>query len=370
MTSTTRTAARRSRHSLRVGFVALSDAAPFAAARELGLFAARGLTVDLRREVGWASVRDKVIYGELEAAQAPAPMLWSAQLGLGGPAAAVLTALVLNLHGNALTLSTRLRTAGVHDAATFRAEALRRRGDNRLTLGVVFNYSSHHLLLRQWLAAAGVEAERDVRIVVVPPAQMFRNLAAGTLDGFCAGEPWNTVAVQAGEGWCPAWSARLAPGHLEKVLLVRADFAQERAAEHLALVAALTEACAWCDVPANRGQLATWLAGPRYLDLPAEPIRAALTGHFDDGRGQAAAVPDFHIFSRGGANIPQPAAAAALQSELVAAGLLPRELVSPDLPRRLFRDDLHHAALRKTTDHAPAHHTHPHGFSSSEPCLA
>jgi len=337
---------------LRLGFVALSDAAPLVAARELGLFGRHGLVVELRREVGWATVRDKVIYGELDAAQAPAPLLWSAQLGLGGPAGAVLTALVLNRHGNALTLSTRLRPGGVGAVPDFRAAALRRRGERRLTLGVVHPFSSHHLLLRQWLTAAGLEPERDVRIVVVPPAQMYRNLAAGTLDGYCAGEPWGTVAVRAGEGWCPAWSARLAPAHLEKVLMVRASFAEGRSAEHLALVAALHEACAWCDVPANRPQLARWLAGANYLALPVEAILPALTGRFDCGQGVVEAVPDFHIFSRGGANLPSPEAAAALQAELVAAGLIPRTAVSPDLPGRLFRPDLYRAALSQTTTHA------------------
>lgn len=349
----------RSGQPLRLGFASLCDAAPLVAAHELGLFAQRGLRVDLRREVGWATVRDKVIYGELEAAQAPAPMLWAAQLGLGGARADVLTALVLNLHGNALTLSTRLRDAGVQDAATFRTEALSRRGERRLTLGVVFPYSSHHLLLRHWLKAAGVNPERDVRIVVVPPAQMFRNLAAGTLDGYCVGEPWNTVAVRTGEGWCPAWSARLTPGHLEKVLLVRADFARERAAEHLALVATLHEACAWCDVPANREPLARWLAAPRYLDVPVEALLPSLTGRFDAGHGPTERVPDFHIFSRGGANRPAPEAAAALQTDLVAAGLVPRDAATADLPKKLFRDDLHRAALAlgpayATADATPA----------------
>ncbi len=347
---------RRSPRSLRVGFVALNDAAPLVAAQELDLFNRHGVSVALQREVGWATVRDKVIYGELEAAQAPAPMLWAAQLGLGGPACPVLTALVLSLHGNALTLSTRLLRDGVEDAASFRAEALRRCGEDRLTLAVVFPYSSHHLLLRQWLVRAGLNPGRDVRIVVVPPAQMFRNLAAGTLDGYWAGEPWGTVAIHHGEGWCPAWSAQLAPAHLEKILLVRADFARERADEHLALVAALHAACGWCDEPANRAQLAQWLARPRYLDLPIDLLRPALTGQFQTGAGAVRTIPDFHIFARGGANTPHVAAAAALQAELITAGLVDREAASPDLPAKLFRPDLLHDALHRTPapSHAPA----------------
>jgi len=361
---------RRSPRRLRLGFVALTDAAPLIAAQELGLFIRHRVEVDLRREVGWATVRDKVVYGELDAAQAPAPLLWSAQLGLGGPRCDVLTALVLNLHGNAITLSSRLHSAGVNNAATFRAEAHRRRGEARLTLGIVYPFSSHHLQLRQWLLAAGLDPEKDVRIVVVPPAQMFRNLAAGTLDGYCAGEPWGSVAVQAGQGWCPTWSARLSPGHVEKVLMVRADFARERSDEHLALVAALNEACAWCDEPGNRPQLAGWLAEPRYLDVSVHAIRPALTGRFDNGAGQIETVADFHIFSRGGANRPNPAAAATLQNELGSAGLLPSPLTSTDLPSRLFRADLYRAATSRRSDHANENPSPSPRRNSIEPCLS
>jgi len=333
---------------LRVGFLPLTDAAPFAVAEQLGLFARHGLRVELRREIGWATIREKIIYGELDAAHALAPMLWSAQLGLGCPPCDVLTALVLNLHGNAITLSRTLRDAGVRDAATFRAVARERRGRQPLTLGVVFPFSSHRLLLRDWLLAAGLDPEHDVRTVVVPPAQMFRNLAAGTIDGFCSGEPWNTLAVREGAGWCPAWSAAQQPGHVEKVLMVTARFAEQRAAEHRALVAALLEACAWCDEPQNRERLAELLASAAYLNLPARVIAPTLLGQFDCGHGRIETVPDFHVFHRGDANVPTPDKAIALQRDLGAAGLLdPAAAADPKLPRRLFREDLHRAALHQ-----------------------
>lgn len=335
---------------LRVGFLALTDAAPFVAAEELGLFVRHGLRVELRREIGWATIREKIIYGELDAAQAPAPMLWSAQLGLGCPRADVLTALVINLHGNALTLSNTLWEAGVRDAASLRDHARTRKGQAQLTFGVVFPYSSHHLLLRDWLRAAGLDPERDVRIVVVPPAQMFRNLAAQTIDGFCSGEPWNSLAVREGAGWCPTWSAAQQPGHLEKVLMVTRRFAETRPAEHGALVRALSEAAAWCDEPQNRERLAELLAEARYLNLPVRIVTPALLGQFDCGRGRTVTVPDFHVFHRGDAGVPAVAKAAALQQALAAAGLLPAA-PDPDLPRRLFREDLHRDFLHSHLTH-------------------
>lgn len=348
-----RTAATKPR-PLRVGFLALTDAAPLIVAQEGGFFQRHGLRVELRREIGWATIREKILYGELDAAQALAPMLWSAQLGLGCVPGSVLTAFVFNLHGNALTLSRKLHAEGGRDAASLRAIAKSRRGESRLTLGVVFSYSSHHLHLRQWLRAAQIHPENDVRIAIVPPAQMFRNLESGTIDGFCSGEPWNTIAVREGIGWCPTWSAAHAPGHIEKVLMVTERFASARAAEHAAMIAALSEAAAWCDEPANRERLAGMLSAAPYLNLPTRVIAPALLGRFDCGLGRVETVPDFVVFHRDDANVPAAEKAAALQRELSAAGILPANL-DPQLPRRLFREDLYREAL----PHLPPHETVP-----------
>jgi ABC-type nitrate/sulfonate/bicarbonate transport system substrate-binding protein len=346
---------------LRIGFLALTDAAPLVVAKELGCFERQGLQVELCREVGWATIRDKVVYGELDAAHAPAPMLWAAQLGLGCGPADVCTGFVFNLHGNAITLSTRLWEAGVRDAATLREEALRRRGENKLTFGIVFGHSMHHVLLRQWLRDAHLDPERDVRIAVVPPAQMFRNLVAGTLDGYCAGEPWNTLSVQQAQGWCPAWSSALAPGHVEKVLLVRHGFAERHAVEHLRLIAALTTAARWCDEPANRPELARLLSAPAYLDLPETVIAPSLLGRFTTRPGVTESVPDFHVFSRGDANAPTADRAATLQNELVTSGIIPRSSLVPSLSRRLFREDLYREATANLDPHAHQQLKHLHG---------
>lgn len=338
---------------MRLGFVALTDAAPLIVAEARGLFIRAGLQVELHREIGWATVRDKIIYGELDAAQAPAPLLWSAQLGIHCPPCDVLTALVLNLHGNAITLSRKLWDSGVRDDAALRKLARERRRRQPLTFGAVFPFSSHHLLLRSWLRAADIDPDRDVRIVVVPPAQMFRNLSAGTIDGFCAGEPWNTLASQQGIGWSRLCSAVSAPGHVEKVLVVRKAFADSSPSEHAALVRALLEACLWCDEPQNREAIAELLAQLPFLNMPAEAIAPTLLGRFDAGCGRIQDVPDFHVFHRAGANEPTPAKAEALQAQLCADGILPATSADPSLPRRLFRDDLYREFTQPHSHNAP-----------------
>lgn len=290
--------------ALRLGFVPLTDCAPLVVAQEYGIFRKYGLHVTLSRELGWATIRDKIIYGELEAAHAVAGMPVAATLGLGSIPCDCLTALVLNLHGNAITLSNDLWRRGVRDGATLREEITRTRHEKTYTFGIVYPFSSHNFLLRAWLAAAGIEPNRDVRVVVVPPAQMVGNLKAGHLDGFCVGEPWNSVAVHARVGWCVAASAELDPGHPEKVLMVRREFAEKREQEHLALVAALLEACEFCEAVENHGKMISALARPEYVGVAVNALRPGIQGPFDFGHGIVRSVPGFNIFHRHDANAP------------------------------------------------------------------
>ena len=332
---------------LRVGFVPLLDCAPLVMAQELGLFWKHGLRVKLERELGWATVRDKIIYGELDAAHALAAMPVSATLGLGSIPCDCLTALVMNLHGNAITLANDLWQRGVRDGDTLREEIKRSRREKVLTFGVVFPFSSHRHLLRKWFSAHGIDSERDVRMVVVPPPQMAANLKAGNLDGFCVGEPWNSVAVQARAGWCVAASSELDPGHPEKVLMVRREFAEQRADEHLALVAALLEACEFCAAPENHERIAAMLAQPEFVGVPAEILRRGLDGRLDLGGEAARTVPDFCRFHGAGVNEPTGDKAAWALELVRASGLCPQPSeLNFAFGRRVFRADLFDQAVR------------------------
>ena len=332
---------------LRLGFVPLTDCAPLVMAAELGLFRKYGLNVALSRELGWATIRDKTIYNELDAAHAVAGMPFAATLGLGSIKCDCLTALVLNLHGNAITLANDLWKRGVRNGVSLKSEIARTRGEKIFTFGVVHPFSSHNFLLRAWLAAAGINPERDVRIVVVPPPQMVANLKAGHLDGFCAGEPWNSVAVQTHAGWIAATSAALDFGHPEKVLMVRRDFAERRADEHLALVAALLEACAYCAAPENRNEIVATLARPEYVNAPVAALRRGFDGEFDFGHGRVEAVPDFHVFHGHDANEPSGRKAAWVLEHFRNHSLCPNPLLlNFALGRAVFRADLFEKASR------------------------
>jgi ABC-type nitrate/sulfonate/bicarbonate transport system substrate-binding protein len=337
---------------LRLGFVPLIDCAPLVMAQELELFAKYDLDVELRRQTGWATVRDKILYADLDAAHALAPMPFAATLGLGSIRCECVAGLVLNLHGNAITLSQDLRQRGVRDARTLRAEIERSRGHKTFTFGIVFPWSSHSFLLRQWLASGGIDPDTDVRIVVVPPPAMFTALKAGNLDGYCVGEPWNSMAVEAGNGWCPAVSAQLAPGHPEKVLMVRREFTETHASEHLRLIAALLEACAFCDQSENREQLISTLARPHYLNTPASTLRRSLTGSFDFGGNRTEIVPGFHCFGGEAANEPSVNKARWILEHLLRLGAIPdRTAIRTLASGTVFRADIFEEAKQLLATH-------------------
>ena len=333
--------------ALRIGFIALNDAAPIIVAQEHGFFKKHGLAVTLSREVGWATIRDKVIHRELDAAHALGAMLISTRLGSNCLPTDCLTAFVLNTNGNCITLSEELWQLGVRDARSLRDEIVRSRHERTYVFGVVFAHSAQRILLCDWLRSGGIDPEKDVRIVIVPPPQLFRNLAAGTIDGYCVGDPWNSLAVREKIGWCPDLSPTLATGHAEKVLMVLNDFAETRADEHFALVAALAEAAELCDRADFRPELCTLLARKEYINVPARVIQSSLIGPFEAGHRTTFPAADFIQFHRDGANDPTEAKAAWLIEGFKRNRFLPAGVTIPaDLGKKTFRSDLHHLALQ------------------------
>jgi ABC-type nitrate/sulfonate/bicarbonate transport system substrate-binding protein len=216
-----------------------------------------------------------------------------------------------------------------------------------MTLGVVSPLSSHHFLLRNWLSGHGIHPDRDVRIVTVPPPQMCLNLKAGNLDGYCVGEPWNSLAVQNGLGWCVAASCQLAPFHPEKVLMVQKRFAVERAEEHVALIAALLEACAWCDRPANHPTMIRTLARAEYLNLHENVLQAGFANTFQFGNNRAEVLPEFTIFHRHEANEPSMEKSAWVVNNILHSGVLPEpSTFNAAAARQTFRPDIYQQATK------------------------
>ena len=276
----------------RIGILRLTDAAPLILARESGYFAAENIEAALSVEPSWANVADKLAYGLLDGAMLLPPLAMALEMGLsgGGGPEPILVPATLSLNGNTVTLAERWAGAirgsepampAIETARRFGA-LIRERGEKPV-LAVVHTFSTHNLLLRYWLAAGGIDPERDVTFTVVPPAETVDALRDRRIDGFCAGAPWGAVAAQAGLGRTVATSSAIWNHGSEKVFAVRRRIADDEPGRLQAVLRAVLRAAAYCDDPANAAAVASILAEDRYLGLPAEIVRTSLPGARRDG---------------------------------------------------------------------------------------
>ena len=333
--------ARRKPKTLRVGFLAENDCAPVVVAHEFGWFEHYGLKVELRSEASWKHIHDKFHLGLLDAAHAPASLPFLMNVGLTPERHACVVGLVLSLEGNAITVSHNLSRMGVVDAATMGEHVRNERGRRTYAFGVASPLSPQYFLLCQWLKDADLP-HSAVRIESAPSEQLFPLLKLGYLDGYCAGEPWGSVAAQAGVGQYVATSAQLAPLHPEKVLMVRKDFAERRAEEHELLLAALIQACYQCDLPEERPAICDKLAQARYVNAPADCLAPGLVNAgVADGEGRGTHA--WNIFYRTRANEPSAAKAAWVTGQLYE---FLRWASRPSSLDGVFRPDIYRRARR------------------------
>jgi bicarbonate transport system ATP-binding protein len=266
--------------NLEIGFLPLVACAPIVVAKEKGLFEHHGLDeVNLVRESSWRGVQDGIAGGYLDASQMPSGMpVWLTIGGLDNKPLPTVSALTLTRNGNAITLDKRFFDQGVVTLNDLK-KMLLETPDRRHAFGVVHPASMHNLLLRYWLAAGGIDPNKDVEVLMLPPAQMVANLEAGNIDGYCIGEPWNVRAALDKISYTIATDLEIWDGHPGKVLGVREDWALAYPNTHVALVKALLEACQYCADPANHAEVREILSRPEYLDCDMEYISLSDMSH-------------------------------------------------------------------------------------------
>jgi ABC-type nitrate/sulfonate/bicarbonate transport system substrate-binding protein len=270
---------------LRIGYMPLTDAALLHVAEARGFAKARGLDLELVRETSWANVRDKLAIGHFDAAHLLAPAAIASAIGIGQVAVPLVTPMALGLNGNAITVSQplydSLRGAACGDLSDPRVSAAalakvvadrRAKREAPPTFGHVFPFSSHHYQLRVWLRAGGISPDEDVRLIVVPPPFMVETLRKGQVDGFCVGAPWNSLAAAAGVGIILHAGIAIVRNCPEKVLAVRADWAEAHVDEVRALAGAIADASAWAVEAANRTELIDLLTSVAGVGVTPETI--------------------------------------------------------------------------------------------------
>ncbi|WP_234685654.1 CmpA/NrtA family ABC transporter substrate-binding protein [Bradyrhizobium monzae] len=353
---------------LRIGFIPLVDAAALIVAVDKGFAAAEGLEVELVREVSWSNVRDKLNIGLFDAAHLLAPVAIASSLGLGHVKVPIAAPFNLGINGNAITVSPALHAALMEEIdgdrfdplATAKALAKvvakrRKAGADPLTFGMTFPFSTHNYQLRFWMAAAGVDPDEDVRLVVLPPPFMVDSLANGHVDAFCVGAPWNSVAVDLGIGHILHFVSDILVRAAEKVLAVRQVWADKHPDVVASLVRAAVKGAEFIEQPANLAEATQLLARSERIGVDAEVIQRSLTGRLKiSPDGAVRESGRYLLVGREGAGRPDPVQAAWLYAQMVRWG---QTALSPEALRTamaVFRSDLYDAALGRNGEGQPS----------------
>jgi nitrate/nitrite transport system substrate-binding protein len=316
---------------LKLGFIKLTDCAPLVIAKEQGYFEDEGLNVNLEAQANWKVLLDRVISGELDGAHMLAGQPIGATIGFGTKAH-VITSFSMDLNGNGITVSNALwkqmqendpKLASPTPAHPISATSLvpsvkaAKAKGTPLKMGMVFPVSTHNYELRYWLAASNIHpgmytAEdttgtkgADILLSVTPPPQMPATLEAGTINGYCVGEPWNQQAVLRGIGVPVTTNYDIWKNNPEKVFGVTSAWAAKNKKTHVAVVKALIRAGKWLDQgPENRKQAAKILSKKEYVGADYEVIANSMTGTFLFQKTDKRAMPDFNVFYRYYATYP------------------------------------------------------------------
>jgi len=270
---------------INLGFMALSDCASVVVAATQGFAQPFGLTLNLKRQSSWASLRDNLVNGQLDAAHSLYGLIYAVHLGIGGIAATDMAVLMgLNQNGQSLNLSHGLQALGVTHPEALHQHV--HQSHSKLKFAQTFPTGTHAMWLYYWLASQGIHPLQDVDSVVVPPQQMITHLQAGRIDGFCVGEPWAASAVQQNMGFTLATTQSLWPDHPEKVLGCTRAFVEQYPNTARALVMAVLEASRFIEQSTeNRRSTAHLLSAPAYLNTDVACIEPRLLGEYSDGLG-------------------------------------------------------------------------------------
>jgi two-component system, oxyanion-binding sensor len=265
---------------IRVGLLRLVDSAPVIVAEADGLFRDQGIDVQISVEPSWSNVADKLTYGVLDAAVMLPPLALAACAGLRGPKARLVVPMSLSQGGNAIVASNEAADSLAQGGSQPRFGLLDWLATQtvRPRFAVVHAFSTHNLLLRYWFASGGVDPDRDIETVVLPPEDVVEALAAGRITGFCAGAPWGDEAERKGAGRILIGTSVIWPFHPEKCLCVGEAWADANPELLHRLLRSVLRAQIRCDEPEDAPRIAALLADPSGLRLPEEACRASLPG--------------------------------------------------------------------------------------------
>lgn len=353
--------------TVRAGFIPLVDAAPLIVASELGFANEEDLNLQLIRETSWATIRDRLAVAHLDIAHILAPLPVAANLGLTPLGVPMVVPMALGNGANTITISRKvyenelavhnppqdLSAHGTLEAFSAMVAARRKQKLEPIKLGIVHAFSAHNYQLSYWLAAANIDLTEDVELVVVPPSLMPAALAAGQIDGFCAGEPWGTAAVLEGSGFILTTNAHIWRNSPEKVISARQSWVSEDQERIAKLIRAIYRAAVWCDQGDNQEALTLLLARPEYLGVPVDHIRPSLKRRLLAQDGSPHSVEGFLNFSQNAATFPWASHALWFYSQMIRWGQAELHERALTAARATYRPGLYRKALASLSVELP-----------------
>jgi nitrate/nitrite transport system substrate-binding protein len=281
----------------KLGFIALTDAAPLFVAKEKGLFAKYGMPdVEVEKQSSWGTTRDNLVLGSegngIDGAHilTPMPYLISAGVVTQNNVPTPMHILArLNLNSQGISVANEYADLKVGlDAAPLRVALEKKKASGRsIKAAMTFPGGTHDLWIRYWMAAGGIDPDKDIETIVVPPPQMVANMKVGTMDFFCVGEPWNEQLIHQKAGYSALTTGEIWKDHPEKVLGMRAAWVEKNPRAAKALLMAVMEAQQWCDNDANKDEMAAISSKRQWMNVPVADIDARIKGNFDYGTGRA-----------------------------------------------------------------------------------
>ena len=292
------------KEEVKIGFIPLTDCASVVMASVLGIDKKYGVKIVPTKESSWASVRDKLVNGELDFAHVLYGLVYGVHLGVGGQKKDMAVLMTLNNNGQAITLSKKLADKGAIDGATL--AKLMAAEKREYTFAQTFPTGTHAMWLYYWMAANGINPMKDAKVITVPPPQMVANMRVGNMDGFCVGEPWNHRAIMDGIGITATTTQDIWKDHPEKVLGTTAEYAKKYPNTSRAVTAAILEASRWIDASiANRNKMAETIADKAFVNTSVDAVNQRILGRYQNGRGLTWDDPNsMKFYNEGLVNFP------------------------------------------------------------------
>lgn len=292
---------------IKLGIIALTDCSPIVLAHEKGFFKKYGINSTVSKEASWAVIRDKLVTGENQATHMLIGMPLASTMGLGGSAPTpMVIPWLLNRNGQAITLANKFKGSVTADPKALKPmvdEA--KAAGSPLTFAMTFPPGTHAMWMRYYLAAGGIDPDKDINLIVIPPPQMVANMKVGKMDGFCVGEPWNARSIADDIGFTSITTQEMWKNHPEKVCAFTKEFAEANPKTVKAVLKGLHDASVWLDNLDNRKEQVEIISKPSYVNCPPEIIYGRLMGEMDYGDGRTKMDPDYMIFSGRNCNYPQ-----------------------------------------------------------------